>query len=579
MIQAQLEDGRILEFPDGTDPAVIQSTVKKMLSGDQPAPQISSQPQEESLGKNTMDFVGELSAAANRAVLGGVDFLTLDQVNNILKLTGSDKRVPTLSDAGAAIGATQGNFMDEGLAKDVTIAAGQTIPVALGGVQVAGRNLATTRGAIEEIAGLGSAATQPVIQATKTVADTALAPVKATADVVAETLPNKAKDAAKLPLLRKSGEVAAAGFKLDDAGNVVKDKVQQQAIKAGVDKGAVAMIANANKSTKGRMSEMIDYLEEGKKNLKFKNFNPVQRVVGQAIDDRLKPIVTANKDAANQLDDVADALKGQSVNVDDAVNKFLLDLDRQGIGVDLAKGKLNFTDSNIEGENLKGAQSIINNVFRRLWNTKDPRNNAYKVHTAKRYIDEQVSWGKSGEGLSGQMEGIVKSLRRNLDGALDSTFPEYDRVNTTYKETRDVIDEVQALAGRKVDLTAGNADKALGVMSRKVLSNYNTGQAVENLFDQLDSVAKKYGNPLSDRIDDDLREIVSMEGEMRAMFPDAVKRNTFEGELGARIAQGGADFATGGKATMIRKGAEKLGKLFSKSEEDQIQALKDLLKD
>lgn len=31
-IEAQLADGRILEFPDGTDPAVIQSTVKRLLS-------------------------------------------------------------------------------------------------------------------------------------------------------------------------------------------------------------------------------------------------------------------------------------------------------------------------------------------------------------------------------------------------------------------------------------------------------------------------------------------------------------------------------------------------------------------
>ena len=37
-IEAQLADGRILEFPDGTDPAVVQSTVKRMLAGGQPAP-------------------------------------------------------------------------------------------------------------------------------------------------------------------------------------------------------------------------------------------------------------------------------------------------------------------------------------------------------------------------------------------------------------------------------------------------------------------------------------------------------------------------------------------------------------
>jgi len=46
MIQAQLEDGRILEFPDGTDPSVIQSVVKRTLGvQDQPQPNISPEAQ------------------------------------------------------------------------------------------------------------------------------------------------------------------------------------------------------------------------------------------------------------------------------------------------------------------------------------------------------------------------------------------------------------------------------------------------------------------------------------------------------------------------------------------------------
>ncbi len=37
-IEAELPDGRILEFPDGTNPAVIQATVKRVLASGQPAP-------------------------------------------------------------------------------------------------------------------------------------------------------------------------------------------------------------------------------------------------------------------------------------------------------------------------------------------------------------------------------------------------------------------------------------------------------------------------------------------------------------------------------------------------------------
>ena len=43
-IEAQLADGRVLEFPDGTDPAVIQSTVKRLIAESQPAPKTTPKP-------------------------------------------------------------------------------------------------------------------------------------------------------------------------------------------------------------------------------------------------------------------------------------------------------------------------------------------------------------------------------------------------------------------------------------------------------------------------------------------------------------------------------------------------------
>jgi hypothetical protein len=43
-IEAQLADGRVLEFPDGTDPAVIQSTVKRLIAESQPAPKTAPKP-------------------------------------------------------------------------------------------------------------------------------------------------------------------------------------------------------------------------------------------------------------------------------------------------------------------------------------------------------------------------------------------------------------------------------------------------------------------------------------------------------------------------------------------------------
>ncbi len=54
-IEAQLADGRILEFPDGTDPSVIQATVKRVIASSQPT----------TFGGQVKEFKGLLSGAVN----------------------------------------------------------------------------------------------------------------------------------------------------------------------------------------------------------------------------------------------------------------------------------------------------------------------------------------------------------------------------------------------------------------------------------------------------------------------------------------------------------------------------------
>lgn len=525
-------------------------------------PQQQAVEPDESLARDAYNTLAEFASSTNRSILGALDFLTVDNVNAGLNLAGSDARVPTLTET---LG-NEGGFMEEGAARDVVRGVGGLVPAVAGAVPAVGRNVATARGAAKEILGLGAAKTSEV-------AAPATKMVKNVAATVGDSMPNKARDAARLPLLRQSGDVSAAGFKFDDKARVVKDAAQQKALKVGIDKGTVSMIAAANKSTKKRYSEMLDVLEGGLENKKYRDFNNPQRVVGQALEDRLSIIQNANREAASQLDEVAKSLEGKPVDVAPAINSFLDDLASEGITI--KKGKLDFSDSSIEG--LDEPQRIIKNLFRRLHKTKDPTVSALRVHNAKTFIDNQVTYGKTQSGLSGKMQGIAKKLRHNLDSALDANFEEYNRVNTTYSETRNVIDDVQSLTGSKVDLTGDKVDKALGTMSRKVLSNYNSGPATEELFENLDKFAERYSTPLSANLDDDLKALVSLEADMRAMFPTAVKSNSLQGNVGMETARLGADIASGGNSELFRKAGEKLGRMFSKSEEDKIRALRELL--
>ena len=69
---------------------------------------------QDGLLKDTGDVLGEIAAGVNRVVVDALNFFTVDQVNAISQLMGSDKRVPTLYDVPQIKEATTGNFMDKG---------------------------------------------------------------------------------------------------------------------------------------------------------------------------------------------------------------------------------------------------------------------------------------------------------------------------------------------------------------------------------------------------------------------------------------------------------------------------------
>lgn len=85
MIEAELADGRILEFPDGTDPAVVQATVRKVLGVASQAPEapqeVAQGPQAPTMGERAQAGIGGL----NRGIAGIVG-LPVDTAENLVNL-------------------------------------------------------------------------------------------------------------------------------------------------------------------------------------------------------------------------------------------------------------------------------------------------------------------------------------------------------------------------------------------------------------------------------------------------------------------------------------------------------------
>jgi len=290
-----------------------------------------------------------------------------------------------------------------------------------------------------------------------------------------------------------SDDISLAKYKLDPktgGTTVTQDKVSKEAIKQGFDKGFVASIKTASKADKKKAFEMITIMEKGKASKAFAGKYRPSDVAGRTLINRYETIAKANKTAGSRLTEIAKGLKGE-VNHSSAVNKFIAALKEKGITItdDL---KLVFQNSDLEGTtpDARKAQRILNDTFKRMRDTRTP--NAYDVHRLKKFIDNQVTFGKSSLGEAGAAESMIKNLRHNLDKILDDQFPKYNEVNTIYAETKGAIDFLQDVAGKKMNLIGPNADKATGVLLRKLLTNYEKRVRLIDATDLLDEVSTKY---------------------------------------------------------------------------------------
>lgn len=360
------------------------------------------------------------------------------------------------------------------------------------------------------------------------------------------------------------------------------------AMNQGWRKGVLAQVQQTNPATRDKMREMLRYVRAGRQNETFRMSNRPGDIVGDSVDKRMRVLRDANRRAGSAIDEIADEQLSRVPFIDDvqpAVRQFLDDLKVEGVVPELDEagnitGKLNYDDSSFEG--LTDLQGLIDRTMNRLYATnKKGRLTALDAHRAKRFIDRQVSYGKRVTGLDGAVENTFKRLRRGIDQALDARFPDYDQANTTYAETVGVIDELQSLAGQRVDLLDKNASRAIGLMTRKLLSNYQATPRITTLVENIDNLANQYA-PQGTTFNDNITELVSFDAELRRLLPDVEASNTFQGLTeasamkAARVVADVADIKSGGIAGAFRLG-KKLAGQGPADPEKQLDALEAFL--
>lgn len=362
-----------------------------------------------------------------------------------------------------------------------------------------------------------------------------------------------------------------AELRVDEKGRVKTDARAVAAINQGFDKGVIQAVKQSSPTDKQQMLKMVNIAQIGRKNkLESVKARPTD-VVGDSLMKRYQEVYKQNRMAGGRLDGVAKGLKGQQVDYSPAVNQFAQDLKDMGIGVD-ADLRPVFKGSDIEG--VKGAETTIQRIMARMRDTNDP--DGYDVHRLKKFIDEQVSFGKKTEGLGGKTERVLKNLRRNLDETLDSRFPEYNEVNSIYSETIQVMDAFQDAAGQKMNLQGPNANKAVGTLMRRLMSNAQSRVRLADAIQELDTVAGKTGT-----FNDDLMTQVLFADELDRVFTTQAT-TSLQGEV--RKALGSTvDAATGQKGVIqsAKDLVDSVGDMRAASkvnEDAAFAAIRDLLK-
>ncbi len=591
--------GQIVEFPDGTPPEVIQQSLS----------QFAQQPQEQGVGSMLLGGANILAsgvAGAGEQVIEGLSELggvitgrgPEQSIQSAQALTEAIPDIPLGEDAQQLIQNISERFnASPQVVQDIfnfvthNISAlpetagdiGQKIGEPIGLGATLGSVASAIPAGLESVAGLRGA--RVVGAAIPDVPDLSGVP-GAAVELFQKQSPTKQK----ISELIKGGstDVDTARFQLakptaQGTARVKADVLARDAITQGFDEGVIATVKGASQTDKIAMKKMVNIMQRGKKNARFAATNRPSDVLGESLMKRLSVVQGANKAAGQQLDTVAKSLKGESLDFEPIGTQFVNDLSNMGISVtdDL---KLNFKGSDVEG--LGGPERAITQIFNRMKSANV--NDAFSAHRLKRFIDEQVTFGKNAEGLAGRAEIVLKSLRRDIDQQLDDSFPEYNRINTAYSETIGALDAFQDVAGRKMNLTGPNATKATGTLLRRILSNAQSRITLLDSIDDIEKVAEKFKNfksvdtsgrliegPARKKFDDDLLNQVLFVDELDSVFGPTA-RTSLQGQLqqaAARTVEAKASPLT----AVVRAGGALADKARGINEEGAFKAIRGLL--
>lgn len=373
--------------------------------------------------------------------------------------------------------------------------------------------------------------------------------------------------AAEVAQINRGAQSKSLATKMVDPLNPNKTIDDPQAI-AMIDNGLTDSFAQAVKQldpvSKKNTLEMLNVISQGKDEFLASRFNRPSDIVGKRLLDSYKFVDKVNETAGKEIDAAANKLTGQ-IDATPVIEQFKSRLADIGVKLD-QNNKPIFSGSDTMGKD----KTVLNSIITRLREANGMM--AQEAHRIKRFIDRNVTYGKTSEGgISNDVSSTLKELRTGLDDILDTNFPEYNQANIKYKDTIEGINDFQDAEGKTINLYSEGADEVLGTRSRAILSNVQGRSNMKNAIKKLDAIANKYGG----NFNDDPLALAAIADELETYFK-VTPRASLGGELSkAETAKSIAE--KGVVNTALDKGLSVFMKSEEKKQKDAMKAMRQVL--
>jgi len=301
-------------------------------------------------------------------------------------------------------------------------------------------------------------------------------------------------------------------------------EVAQKSVRQGVDIDDISKVLTTNAVQKPALSKLYtltkDFVSGKNKN------NPIE-AVGKPVVKRFDTLKGQTAKLGNQLDDVAEGLVGKEVKGRDLI---IVSVDET-----LAKLRISKIDDGIDfkGSNLEGLganEKIISNIYKRLQESVD----ANDLHRLKKYIDNNVDFGKTSGGFTGEAESLIKGWRKIIDDTLDTEFPNYNKVNKELALRLKPINDFKRIMGQITGLDEDLMNMSAGMLMRRIASNVRSNPQLRQVLRDLDNATKVKG-----KLSLNIEGLVDFYSTLEKYFPEIVGKNTFKGQIKGALEESG----------------------------------------